>query len=70
MKVEEFRYLVKFPPHIKVESKVLGRATFFYLKNDEVMEPLRVWNGDIELVGKQQKVWVQVKGVPPNCVIG
>lgn len=51
MRMDEFRYLVKFPPHIKVESKVLGKATFFYLKNDEVMASLRVWNGDIEPVG-------------------
>lgn len=51
MRMDEYRYLVKFPPHIKVESKVLGKATFFYLKNDEVMASLRVWNGDIEPVG-------------------
>jgi hypothetical protein len=37
LKLEEYMYLVKFPPHIKVESKVLGKATYFYLKNDEVM---------------------------------
>jgi hypothetical protein len=51
LKMDEYRYLVKFPPHIKVESKVLGKATFFYLKNDEVMASIRVWNGDIEPVG-------------------
>jgi hypothetical protein len=49
MKLEECGYLVKFPPHIKVESKVLGKATYFYLKNDEVMASLRVWNGDMNL---------------------
>jgi hypothetical protein len=66
MKMEEFRYLVKFPPHIKVESKVLGKATFFYLKNDEVMASLRVWDGDIEPVGRLTETWVQIRGVPPR----
>jgi hypothetical protein len=50
MRMDEYRYLVKFPPHIKVESKVLRKATYFYLKNDEVMASLRVWNGHIEPV--------------------
>jgi hypothetical protein len=55
---------VKFPPHIKVESKVLGKATYFYLKNDEVMASLRVWNGDIEPVSQLEEVWVQITSVP------
>lgn len=66
MRMDEFRYLVKFPPHIKVESKVLGKATFFYLKNDGVMASLRVWNGDIEPVGQLMETLVQIKGVPPK----
>jgi hypothetical protein len=66
MRMDEFRYLVKFPPHIKVESKVLGKATYFYLKNDEVMASLRVWDGDTEPVGKLTEAWVQIRGVPPK----
>jgi hypothetical protein len=66
MRMDEYRYLVKFPPHIKVESKVLGEATYFYLKNDEVMASPRVWNGNIEPVGQLKDVWVQIKGVPPK----
>jgi hypothetical protein len=66
MRMDEFRYLVKFSPHIKVESKVLGKATFFYLKNDGVMASLRVWNGDIEPVGQLMETLVQIKGVPPK----
>jgi hypothetical protein len=66
MKMDEYRYLVKFPPHIKVESKVLGKATYFYLKNDEVMASLRVWNCDIEPMGQLEEVWVQITGVPPK----
>jgi hypothetical protein len=44
--MDEYRFLVKFPPHIKVEGKVLVKATYFYLKNDEGMASLRVWNGE------------------------
>jgi hypothetical protein len=58
LKIDEYRFLVKLPPHIKVESKVLGKATYFYLKNDEVMASLRVWNGDIEPVGQLTEAWV------------
>jgi hypothetical protein len=66
LKMDDYRYLVKFPPHIKVERKVLGKATFFYLKNEEVMASLRVWNGDIEPVGQLEEVWVQITGIPPK----
>ena len=66
MRMDEFRFLVKFPPHIRVESKVLGEATYFYLKNNSVMASLKVWNGDIEHVGQLVETWVQIKGVPPK----
>jgi hypothetical protein len=66
LKMEEFRYLVKFPPHIKVESKILGKTTFFYLKGDEVMASLRVWDGYMEPVGRLTETWVQIRGVPPK----
>lgn len=66
MRMDEFRFLVKFPPHIRVESKVLGEVTYFYLKNNFVMASLKVWNGDIEHVGQLVETWVQIKGVPPK----
>ncbi|RLN29330.1 hypothetical protein C2845_PM05G25390 [Panicum miliaceum] len=64
--MDEYRFLVKFPPHIRVESKVLGDANFFYLKNNTVMASLRVCNGDIGPVGRLIETWVQIKGVPPK----
>ncbi|XP_039841918.1 uncharacterized protein LOC120702264 [Panicum virgatum] len=66
LRMDEFRFLVKFPPHIRVESKVLGEATYFYLKNNSVMASLRVWNGDIEPVGQLMETWIQIRGVPPK----
>ena len=66
MRMDEFRFLAKFRPHIRVESKVLGEATYFYLKNNFIMASLKVWNGDIEPVGELMEAWVQIKGVPPK----
>ncbi|CAN6363764.1 unnamed protein product [Urochloa humidicola] len=66
MKMEEYKYLVKFPPNKKVESIVLGKATYFYLKRETVMASLRVWDGDIEPVGQLSETWVVIKGVPPK----
>ncbi|CAO2189044.1 unnamed protein product [Urochloa humidicola] len=66
MKMEDYRYLVKFPPHKKIEKIVIGKATYFYLKKDTVLVSMRVWNGDIEPVGQLSEAWVQVRGVPPK----
>ncbi|CAO2046389.1 unnamed protein product [Urochloa humidicola] len=64
--MEDYKYLVKFPSHKKVESIVLGKATYFYLKGDSVLASIRVWNGDIEPVGHLTEAWVVIKGVPPK----
>ncbi|CAO2201094.1 unnamed protein product [Urochloa humidicola] len=66
MKLEEYRYMVKFPPYKKIETIVIGKASYFYLKKDSVMVSLRVWNGDIEPVGQLVEAWIQIKGVPPK----
>jgi len=66
MKMDEYRFLVKFPPHIRVESKVLWEANYFYLKSNTVMASLKVWNGDIEPVGQLIETWIQIRGVPPK----
>ncbi|CAN6216897.1 unnamed protein product [Urochloa humidicola] len=66
MKLEDYRFLVRFPTSIKVESKAIGKATYFYLKNDTAMASLRVWNGDIEPVGQLVETWVVIKGIPPK----
>ena len=63
-KLEKFCYLVKFPPHKRVDSNVMD-ITYFYLKGG-VLASLKVWNGDMEPVSKLSDVWVQIKGIPPN----
>jgi hypothetical protein len=64
--LEDYKYLVRFPPDKKVENFVINDGTYFYLNGGEVMASLKIWNGDIVPVGKLEEVWVQVKGIPPK----
>jgi hypothetical protein len=67
MKMEDYRYLVKFPPHRKVEDSVaMGGTSYFYLNKGAVMASLKVWDGEIEPVGQLIEAWVQVSGIPPK----
>ncbi|CAO2145197.1 unnamed protein product [Urochloa humidicola] len=66
MKMEEYRYLIKFPPYKRVDSIGFGKATYFYLKKDTVLASVKVWDGDIEPVGQLTEAWVQIRGVPPK----
>jgi hypothetical protein len=67
MKIEEYKYLVKFPPRKRVvDSVTMGGASYFYLNKGDVMASLKVWDGEIEPVGKLTEAWVQVTGVPPK----
>lgn len=65
-KMDDFSYMARFPPHKKVESVVINKATYFYLENETVMVSLKVWNGNIEPVASLTEVWVQVVGIPPK----
>jgi translation initiation factor 6 (eIF-6) len=53
-----------------VESITMGKMIYFPINNDGVMVSLKVWDGEIEPIGKLKDVWVQVRGIPPNGVIG
>ncbi|CAL5054326.1 unnamed protein product [Urochloa decumbens] len=66
MKLDDYRFLVRFPTDKRIENKILGKATYFYLKKDSVMASLRIWDGDIEPVGHLSEAWVVVRGVPPK----
>ena len=65
IKLEEYNYLIKFPPHKRVDSNVTN-VTYFYLKGGGVLASLKVWNGDMEQIGKLAEVWVQIRGIPPK----
>lgn len=64
--LEEYKYLIRFPPDKKVENFVINDGTYFYLNDGEVIASLKVWNGNIVPVGKLEEVWVEVKGIPPK----
>lgn len=64
--LDEFRFLVRFPPEKRVDNIVINNVSFFYLQNDEVQASLRVWNGNIEPISRLKETWVQVRGIPPR----
>jgi hypothetical protein len=68
--IDDFSYLVRFPPSKKVESFVISKISYFYLNKDGVMASpsLKAWNGDTAAIGKVDDVWVQIKGIPPKWV--
>lgn len=67
-KLGEASYIIKFPPQKRVENLVVGTASLFYLNKGKAMASLKAWNGDIELVGMLEEVWVQITGIPPKWV--
>jgi hypothetical protein len=46
--VEEFKYLVRFPPHRHIATTLISDVTYFKLKKAGVLVSLRAWIGDIE----------------------
>jgi hypothetical protein len=64
--LEEFKFLVRFPPEKRVENVVINNVSFFYLQDNEVQASLRVWNGNIEPISSLKEVWIQVRGIPPR----
>jgi len=64
--MDEFSYLVRFPPGQRVDRIVINKISYFYLEKGTVMASLKVWNGNIEPVSSLTEVWVQVRGVPPK----
>lgn len=50
-KIDEYSYIVRFPPHKKVENMVIGKASLFHVNKESVVASLKVWNGDVEPIG-------------------
>jgi len=67
-KTEDNTYIVKFPPHKKVEQLIIGKKSLFNLNRVGVVASLRVWDGDVEPIGSLIDVWVQISGIPPKWV--
>jgi hypothetical protein len=64
--IEEFKYLVRFPPHKQVSATLISDTTYFKLKKEGVLVSLKAWSGDIEPYNSLDLVWVQIRGVPPK----
>jgi hypothetical protein len=64
--LEEFKYLVRFPPDKQISNTIISDTTYFKLKKEGVLVSLRAWNGDIEPYDSLEETWVQIRGVPPH----
>jgi hypothetical protein len=64
--MDEYRYLVRFPPNKRVDSIAMGDVIWFPLNKEGVMASLKVCDGEIKPIGKLEEVWVQVRGIPPK----
>jgi hypothetical protein len=64
--IEDFRYLVRFPPHKKIANTLISDITYVKLKKERVLVSLKASVGDIEPFDVLEEVWVQIRGVPPK----
>jgi hypothetical protein len=64
--MDEYRYMVKFPPTKKVEDIAMGDVIWFPMNKEGVMASLKAWDGEIHSVGRLKEVWVQIRGIPPR----
>jgi hypothetical protein len=64
--IEDFRYLVRFPPHKQIASTLISDTTYFKMKKEGVLVSLKAWTGDIEPYDTLDEVWVEVSGIPPK----
>jgi hypothetical protein len=62
--LEEFKYLVRFPPHKQIASTLISDVTYFKLKKDGVLVSLRACTGDIEPYDIFEESWIQIRGIP------
>jgi hypothetical protein len=65
--IEDFRYLVRFPPHKQIANTLISDITYVKLKKERVLVSLKASVGDIEPFDVLEEVWVQIRGVPPKC---
>jgi hypothetical protein len=56
--IENFKYLVRFPPHKLMASTLISDTTYLKMQKDKVLVSLKMWNGDIEQYDALEDVWV------------
>lgn len=64
-KLDNWTYLVKFPPHIPV-AQVAGYPNFGLPEMEGVIVNVEEWKGELEHLAELQTVWLQLTGVAPK----
>ena len=64
--LDEWTFLVKFPPEIDV-VQVVGYPCFG-LKKDNVVVNVEVWKGGIEAEEDLQETWIKIRKLNPQVV--
>jgi hypothetical protein len=68
--IEDYKYLIRFPPHKQISDTLISDTTYFKLKKEGLLVSLKVWASDIEPYESLEEVWIQIGGVPPSGVVG
>jgi hypothetical protein len=63
-RLDEKRFLVRFPPGKKIKDLVSFPS--INLKKKGVSVSFMDWNGDIPAYSEMEEVWIRVEGVPPK----
>jgi hypothetical protein len=56
--MDNYKYMIKFPPSKRVESTSMGDVIWFPLSKEGVMASLKMWDGEIKTIGKLKEAWV------------
>jgi hypothetical protein len=56
--LEEYKFLVRFPPQKQISSTLIYDVTYFRLKKEGVLVSLRAWIGDVEPYDVLDEIWV------------
>jgi hypothetical protein len=66
--IEEWCFLVRFPPNKKVED--MADFNSFNLGKERVSVSVKPWKGELEPFADMEEVWVLIKGIPLISVSG
>jgi hypothetical protein len=62
--LEEWSFLVRFPPNKKVED--MADFNSFNLGKEGVSVSVKPWKGELEPFAELEEVWLQLIGIPPK----
>lgn len=62
--LDSWSFLVKFPPHIKVED--VANYPYFGLMKEGVSVNVSVWEGELDAFAELPEIWIHLRGLQPN----